>query len=92
MVDTEKMGEVLTANWTKFIDFRKIGAVAIRLANQELGTQFSFAQTTSCSLFEITPKGFIIWMDITTPEGKITTELITSFSGDLISSKSIKLQ
>ena len=62
--NTEKLNEVLVANWTKILDFKKIGATAIQYANQEIGINISPIKTISCSRFDIKNENFIIWLEI----------------------------
>lgn len=90
ILNREKLSEVLTANWTKFLDFRELGATAIQYANQDLGTNLSFPQTITCSRFDIIAGEFIIWMEISAPEGKITSEFIANSTGAIYHNKSIK--
>lgn len=95
LIDVEKLGEILVAHWSNFIDSTKLMVWTMQKVRNNLDnfiiSDANFNGITTkitVSRFEIySPEGFILWIDFTIPHNeKIaagTIEVILSLNGTL---------
>jgi hypothetical protein len=78
LLNREKLESLLLANWTKFIDYRKLMQIISDTANKHLGGQYTVHKMT-LTRFEYAGEKFVIWIEYTVVKGTEMASLTSEF-------------
>jgi hypothetical protein len=81
-INKEKLEKLLIANWTKFLDSRQLLSLATQYAKPIDSSKKP--ESLTISRFELTDKGFIIWLDFTINNKNVTSEILLFHSGEVL--------
>lgn len=82
ILNKQKLEATLIANWTEFINIRNLLNFA-EAAASTLNIHPGKPEKLTISRFELTAKGFLIWIDFKIRNIEITSEVILDSFGEL---------
>lgn len=88
LLDTNKLETLLIKNWTNLFDIRDMLKYVQNITNTHLPSTKTNRQINNLSIsrFELTPQGFIVWLNYTIIENKTKykaiSEILLDFNGE----------
>lgn len=82
ILNKQKLEAILIANWTEFLNIRNLLGFAEKVASS-LSIHPGKPEKLTISRFELTPKGFLIWIEFKIRNIEITSEILLDSFGEL---------
>jgi hypothetical protein len=79
LLNLDKIENLLLTSWTQFTNYRELLSLCAEFSHEHLDTQGTI-HTLKMTRFELTSKGFIIWVEYSIDNKNITSEFTLSNS------------